>query len=270
MKKYIYIAFCLLMIGEANAQDSQPATLQVFYNFKHQKDAAVKDNSYRERMVLWLGKTASVYHSYEKVELDSIFPPNARVRDDGKGGYIVGNKTRVVSDSRVYKYPNEKKMVLVENLFKTYAINADYPVINWTILPDTMTIAGYKCQKATGDFKGRNYTAWFAPDLPYNDGPWKLNGLPGLIIEAYDKNREIEFLFAGIKNGSGDKQQIAIDKKEWIPASNKEYNRLLNLLREDAVEFFKHVETYGFRFVPKDPGIFKGYKKENNPIELEP
>jgi hypothetical protein len=36
-------------------------------------------------------------------------------------------------------------------------------------------------------FKGREYIVWYAPSIAYAEGPWKLGGLPGLILEAYDK-----------------------------------------------------------------------------------
>lgn len=49
------------------------------------------------------------------------------------------------------------------------------------------------CRKATGYFRGRNYIAWFCSDIPIPYGPWKLGGLPGLIIKAYDSKGEISF-----------------------------------------------------------------------------
>ncbi|HEY1201128.1 MAG TPA: GLPGLI family protein, partial [Niastella sp.] len=55
------------------------------------------------------------------------------------------------------------------------------------------------CQKATGHFKGRDYIAWFCPDLPVHTGPWKLNGLPGVIVDARDTKNEVVFKFDGIE-----------------------------------------------------------------------
>ena len=57
---------------------------------------------------------------------------------------------------------------------------------DWVIQNDTETVAGYLCQKATCNFRGRNYEAWFALDIPINNGPWKFGGLPGLILKIYD------------------------------------------------------------------------------------
>ena len=52
---------------------------------------------------------------------------------------------------------------------------------------------------ATADFRGRRWTAWFATDIPVSDGPWKLGGLPGLILEAYDDGQQHVFTAVGLE-----------------------------------------------------------------------
>ncbi|MDE6023730.1 MAG: GLPGLI family protein, partial [Muribaculaceae bacterium] len=63
----------------------------------------------------------------------------------------------------------------------------------WTITDSTRNCMGLDCIMATTQFKGRKWTAWFAPEIPVSDGPWKLWGLPGLILDAYDENHDYEF-----------------------------------------------------------------------------
>lgn len=67
--------------------------------------------------------------------------------------------------------------------------------IAWDISEETKMIGIYKVQKATAYFRGRDYTAWFTSEIPLPYGPWKLVGLPGLILEAYDTNKEIYWYF---------------------------------------------------------------------------
>jgi GLPGLI family protein len=67
------------------------------------------------------------------------------------------------------------------------------PKQEWTLEDDTATIAGYLCQKAICHFRGRNFTAWFAVDIPVSNGPWKFGGLPGLILKVYDNDKFYTF-----------------------------------------------------------------------------
>jgi GLPGLI family protein len=70
--------------------------------------------------------------------------------------------------------------------------------INWQISEDTKILKDMVLQKAECDFRGRHYTAWFNPKIPIPDGPWKLRGLPGLIIEAYDEKKHVQFNFTSL------------------------------------------------------------------------
>ena len=69
----------------------------------------------------------------------------------------------------------------------------------WTMGDSTREVLGYTCQQATADFRGRRWTAWFATDIPVSDGPWKLGGLPGLILEAYDEGQQHVFTAVGLE-----------------------------------------------------------------------
>ncbi len=52
-------------------------------------------------------------------------------------------------------------------------------------------VQNYTLQKATTGFGGRNWTAWFCKDIPFNEGPFKFRGLPGLIFEIQDDKQKL-------------------------------------------------------------------------------
>lgn len=69
-------------------------------------------------------------------------------------------------------------------LQKTYLIRESIPILNWQITQDTKTVNNIELTKASTSFRGRNYEAWFSYEHPIAIGPWKFNGLPGLIFEV--------------------------------------------------------------------------------------
>ena len=75
-----------------------------------------------------------------------------------------------------------------------------YGIQDWKISDETKIIDKFQVVKATCNFRGRNWEAWFAPDLPFSFGPWKLRGLPGLIIQAYDETKRYNYNLVKIEN----------------------------------------------------------------------
>ncbi|MDE6134100.1 MAG: GLPGLI family protein [Muribaculaceae bacterium] len=72
----------------------------------------------------------------------------------------------------------------------------------WQITDSTKTVLGYECIKATTDYHGRKWIAWFTPEIPVFNGPWKLGGLPGLILEASTEYCEYSFFATGIQQSA--------------------------------------------------------------------
>jgi GLPGLI family protein len=70
--------------------------------------------------------------------------------------------------------------------------------INWITTNETKKVQDFTLQKATTTFGGRNWVAWFNKDIPFNEGPFKFRGLPGLIFEIYDTKKN--FIYNLIKS----------------------------------------------------------------------
>ena len=69
----------------------------------------------------------------------------------------------------------------------------DVPELEWEITGEHGTVASFDCQKAECDFRGRRWEAWFTTEIPFSEGPWKLRGLPGLILYASDTTGQYSF-----------------------------------------------------------------------------
>ena len=100
----------------------------------------------------------------------------------------------------VYKnYPNGQMTVTDGISSQDYIYVDSLDLQNWVIKDSLKTIMGYSVQMAECDFRGRHWTAWFAEDIPVNNGPWKLGNLPGLIMEAYSDGMQNHFVINGLE-----------------------------------------------------------------------
>ncbi len=87
-------------------------------------------------------------------------------------------------------------------LSKTYMVSEAILKPKWNIIDEFKSIDSYVVQKAITTFRGRNYTAWFSSEFPVSFGPWKMNNLPGLILEVYDEFKQVHFIVNKINSTS--------------------------------------------------------------------
>ncbi|CAL2083624.1 hypothetical protein TD3509T_580040 [Tenacibaculum dicentrarchi] len=103
----------------------------------------------------------------------------------------------------IYRVTNKKNNTLISYDIRKddiYEITEEVPKMDWKIAhTETKKIANYNCSKATVSFRGRNYTAWYTIQLPFSFGPWKFNGLPGLILEISDITNTFKWRASKIK-----------------------------------------------------------------------
>ena len=99
-----------------------------------------------------------------------------------------------LQDSYLKIDSNNKKIFFFDIIANNnFLVEDSYPDFHWNITSETKDIAGYSCIKATTSYRGRTWVAWFTPQIPVSFGPWKLFGLPGLIVEAYDTDNKYTF-----------------------------------------------------------------------------
>ncbi len=212
--KHIFTAVVGLVLTTtvANAQTNEQALAEIRYDFTHINDLSKPDKPLKEEMVLYIGKQSSVYKSYalaaKKAEMMKQFGQTNSVNMRS-----ISFNAPNLTNTEYYNFSADQKFNQLEKIgLKNVFIPQDYPKINWNITSETMEIGGYTCQKATTDFKGRSYTAWFTTELPFPFGPWKLGGLPGLILQAEDSKQEVVFKYAGFDKLAGDPVLIELPK----------------------------------------------------------
>lgn len=109
------------------------------------------------------------------------------------------------------------------------------PPQQWTLHSETKTILEHRCQKATCHWRGRDFVAWFAPDIPVKRGPWRFNGLPGLILKLYDTDHFYTFEAVSLKNTN---EPMMLYEFNYAKSTRQKVRKLQRVLQ---VNFWKAV-----------------------------
>jgi len=183
------------------------------YSIQYINDTIKMTNGREDWFILKIGNDLTYGYSYlDYYRADSLFyqVPEGRGIQMLVDSYLEGVKNGTVTSSnwnssglyyaKLYKDYREKKVKVLDNISVHWFIYEEELIPqNWIIRDDTATIAGYACQKAVCDYRGRSYEAWFTPEIPISEGPWKFYGLPGLIVKLYDTKYHYDFELVNIK-----------------------------------------------------------------------
>jgi GLPGLI family protein len=188
------------------------ANVRVLYalNAKDIKD----ENTYIDLGKLEVGKHVKKYSS-EFVDLSDVEAVKWK-KETGHTGYVPKS---FWMGGRPELHENWSELVFSDyiirgNQLKEYACfplwaereNSSYtepwPLMQWTLADEQQTILGHRCQKATCRFRGRDFVAWFAADVPIKGGPWKFGGLPGCILKVYDVQKIYVWEAVAIERGT--------------------------------------------------------------------
>ncbi|MCY0969485.1 GLPGLI family protein [Chryseobacterium wangxinyae] len=184
---------------------------------------------------------------------------------------------------------------LKENQYVLYSIQnydvyklKDKPSISWKIENETKASASLQLQKATSDFGGRKWTAWFSKEFPFQEKPYKFNGLPGMIIEIYDEKENYHFTlnktqnFAetqfidfyknakqrGVEIPYSKYQSMLLghfnDPLKFVNSGQLEINENNKLTLDDGRVIYKPEDLRTYSFEER-----QRIKRYNNPIELD-
>ncbi len=153
-------------------------------------------------------------------------------RDEGVESFQV-----VYTDSigeLVIKQENKKHLVIRSFCQKKPYIFNDEVKISWSTTEESRLIEGLFCKKATARFRGRRYSAWYCPEININVGPWKFNGLPGLILEVYDESNSVQINLRSIKIQNDVEYSVSDLKGQYL--SQSEFIECLDIEWEKTIE----------------------------------
>lgn len=142
---------------------------------------------------------------------------------------------------QVYRNFNQKEIILRQTEIKpmkAFTVKDEWVEIDWQITGRDSVYLNYSIFEAVGSFRGRQYVCWFTKAIPCNYGPWKLFGLPGLILLANDNENLFSFCAKEIQYPLLEELSIKIPE-EHENKTLKDYIYFLDF-------FMEHVEI-GFK-----------------------
>lgn len=166
----------------------QAQTNRFFYEYKFIPDINNKDDVKKEMMQLDITPKGSSYYSYDKFISDSTIVAAVEKQAKSGSGNIQINrhdKPNQINYKVVKDYPDFRTYLSTKISTDQYKVKEDQKPV-WKILPDKQKIGEYMAQKATTSYGGRDWIAWFTSEIPFQDGPYKFYGLPGLIVKIED------------------------------------------------------------------------------------
>lgn len=225
MKQILIILFLISLSINAFTQNG----VKVEYNYHYY---SLSGNGINTPMILTTSISKSKFYNPDTNRIDSICnTPEGKAQVEAYNNSIphtFENLSKlIIRGTKMYVEKNRTDNEMKE--YDTVAGEDRYyytePLgeMEWEISDSTMNILGHECFMASTDYHGRHWDVWFSPEIPISDGPWKLNGLPGLILMAKDDSGQYEFIATGIENYDREIEPVyelnlysQIDRKELL------------------------------------------------------
>lgn len=286
MKKFA----SLFLLMAAIAFQAQITANRFFYEltFKPKKESATLD---KVMTVLDITKEKSIYQDYTVPAQDSLI--KSTVDNIEKTGAFKDVMKVIKMPKFSYKvtkfYPSMKTEYSDRISRNLFGYDEDLK-FNWKISTEKQKIGDYAAQKATTDFGGRQWTAWFSTALPFQDGPYKFSGLPGLIVKIEDDGKEYSWELKGnktITNYQYITEADKINQKYGMAGtvtviSREKFEKSMNNFKADplaearpymtpermAAKLPGSDQTFGEMLKDREKMAKEFFSSNNNPIEL--
>lgn len=235
MKKIFATMMALALTIGAQAQTETIDTAQFVAVYDYEcrtQDAEGQGVTDRMQVVVQVGRTVT------KSMPRSVY----RLRDESEEADVMADyQEAYLHMPTVWTGYPEGQATVREFIFPhEYEGSEQTPDITWKLSDDTLTVCGYLCQQATATFRGVEWRVWYTEEIPSSAGPWRLRGLPGLIVEA--KSEAHTFRLVELRQERG-----AITAPEQRPdVQRMKYAKLLK---------YKN-EIYGNRQYAKNPAYY--------------
>lgn len=209
MKKALLLGFAGIVVF------TQAQTHRFIYDVVYKKDSTQSVFT-KENYLLDIDDKESKYYTRDFFLADSLIAHNIPFPKDQK----LNTSTIIIHKKGIDTY-NEYD--LLENTVLNLESKESQ---NWKLSTEKKKVNEMTLQKATANWGGRNWIAWFSTEILFQEGPYKFHGLPGLIVELYDDRNNYHFSLVKSQNinGSVKNQFIDMSRSMSVAVSREKYN----------------------------------------------
>jgi GLPGLI family protein len=251
MRKY----FCLLLFYISLHAFAQKIDFESSIKVTYNANLNLGEKNKKNKDFILIGNSQNYYFAIE----------NIYRYDSGNYNYLGGidtKKSSIIFNERVLKI-NNKTTIFAITVDSKIRYEESEP-LQWVLYSETKTINGVKCQMAATNKFGRRWIAYFSKEYPQSLGPYKFNGLPGLIFELYDIRDDYHFTATKVEKDSEEfKYNLSsyklMNKKNYLQAK---YNMEFTVAAFPDMDEAMRKQTQ--EMLDKKKKLF------NNPLELKP
>ncbi len=251
---------------------------EFIYQLKAKFDTRT-NHRHEEQFSLQIGNNRAFFASIISLKGDSVMATSATTTKNADGSITLGWKKGVVipktnlSFTIIQSNENIQYFRLAGMSLLTYK---EPTIKNWKLVDESKVISTIMCKKAEVTFKGRNWIAWYAPEIPLPYGPYKFSGLPGLIVKITDDKGDFDFeLIKSVPTSKLKGKLITIRKNRYTDAIETTQQKLKQAVRNADANATAVLASYGTTIIQGQEIIRQRQKekeenkKYENPLELE-
>ena len=220
-----FLIILLLVAATVQAQNTR-----FIYRYSYISDSTKPADTKSTLLALDVTRDNSIFFSYEKYRADSLTHAVIK-KQNAVGSTEVLVPNNYIGDIHylIEEFGNPKKVYITDQLGSDNFRVFDARKIKWKILSEKQMIGKYPAQKAEAQMYGRKWTAWFATEIPIQDGPYKFHGLPNLIVKIEDQTGTHTFALEAVQ-----KTVDPISKEIFLmgEAAEINYAQFVKLFRE--------------------------------------
>lgn len=271
ISQFLLVFFSILIYSQNQTSDNLRGDFTYILRTKLHSDQVSQ-----ELFSLQIGNNRSFFVSNKSLEKDSIMQIVAKKAKNHGGSSFDFRGMSIPKTKFPYTIlQSSDRIEYFQRVGMPLLVYKENPIRNWKLFDESQVINSINCKKASVNYKGRNWIAWYSTEIPLPYGPYKFGGLPGLIVKITDQNGDFEYeLVKSVSNSDLDGQFVKISGNRYknaIETSREKFDLAIDNFKQNPFGTFVNSGTtiiQGQDIVQQRERDKQRSRNEDNTIEL--